>query len=553
MQNTYETLKRHLRNAIYIENGFGLNLFTKKVEVEHSSDTSEVSLLAPRASAPIKTATIADEGRLDEGQLNVEKFFKAAQDFSNEVNILPYLFDPEILANKLEDFKLKLSSFPLIIIDWQLEDKRDGKNGLDVFEKIIDNNEVLHYYAIYSKEISTAVSAFGEKYTAQIGRIGVNEIAVIGNNAIVLFCDKIKYSITDIIDQLCTFTEENYGFLPQMFLNVKHQIEDRSAVLYNQFMGLDSMMLPQLIADEVYNYEGLQDEVLISVIFNQLRNSVRIENNGNWYLQSVINKLLKREFLEEDFNRAKEIVNNFSKNLDFEKFNERLKKINDEKYLKTIGFDGLLNAAQIFCDGNKSGPEDKKVKEKIQEFILFLSVCSDEKYYAKYIKLLSLIKFTEYKNEQQWTLENFDEYKVKGLCQGDVFIDDSNSFLICVTPSCQLMRPEKINNTYTFLKGYFAEKKVCSNQKQAYTMHLVNKDKSQVLMVNFEFYSPVILDFSKAENVLPYKKYKRYYRLNTEYIHKLVELYSEHIKQIGVEELFGKIGDKKGFFVTKSN
>lgn len=72
-------------------------------------------------------------------------------------------------------------------------------------------------------------------------------------------------------------------------------------------------------------------------------------------------------------------------------------------------------------------------------------------------------------------------------------------------------------------------------------------------MVNFEFYSPVILDFSKAENVLPYKKYKRYYRLNTEYIHKLVELYSEHIKQIGVEELFGKIGDKKGFFVTKSN
>ncbi len=146
-----------------------------------------------------------------------------------------------------------------------------------------------------------------------------------------------------------------------------------------------------------------------------------------------------------------------------------------------------------------------------------------------------------------------DEVKVKALCQGDVFIDEANSFLICVTPSCQLMRPEKINNTYTFLKGYFAEKKVCPNQKQAYTMHLVNKDKSQVLMVNFEFYSPVVLDFSKEEDIQPYKQYKRYYRLNTEYTHKLVELYSEHIKQIGVEEMFGKIGDRKGFFVAKSN
>lgn len=552
MQNTYETLKRHLRNAIYIENGFGLNLFTKKVEVEHLSDTGEVSLRAPRASAPIKTATIADEERLDEGQLNVEKFFKAAQDFSNEVNILPYLFQPEILENKLEDFKLKLSGFPLIIIDWQLEDKRDGKNGLDVFEKIIDNNDVLHYYAIYSKEISTAVAAFEEKYTVQIGRIAINEIGVIGNNAVVLFCDKITYSITDIVDQLCKFTVDNYGFLPQMFLNIKHQIEDRSAVLYNQFMGLDSMMLPQLIVDEVYNYEGLQDEVLISVIFNQLRNSVKIENKGNWYLQSVINKWLQREFTEDDFNRAKETVNTFSKNLDFEKFKARLKIINDEQFLKTIDFDGLQNAAHIFFDGCKMGQVDKKIKDKIQEFTLFLALCSDENYYSKYIKLLSLIKFTEYENEQQWTLESLDESTVKGLCQGDVFINEANSFLICVTPSCQLMRPDKINNTYTFLKGDFAEKKVCNNQKQAYTMHLVNKDKSEVLMVNFEFYSPVVLDFSKEESTQSYGQYKRYYRLNTEYIHKLVELYSEHIKQIGVEELFGKIGERKGFFITKS-
>lgn len=547
MNNTYETLRRHLRNAIYIENSFGLELFKEKIEPE----VDDKKVMLARVS---KSNVSGDQlSTSEERVIKVEEFFSAAQHYSNKINLLPYLFQPEILEDKILEFKSKLSSFPLIIIDWQLEDREGGKNGLDVFEKIIDNNEVLHYYVIYSKEISTAVAAFGEKYTAQIGRIGVNEIAVIGNNAIVLFCDKIKYSITDIIDQLCAFTEENYGFLPQMFLSVKHQIEDRTAALYNQFMGLDSMMLPQLIADEVYNYEGLQDEVLISVIFNQLRNSVKIENNGNWYLQSVVNKLLKREFSEENFNRAKEKVDTFSKNLDFEKFKARLKKINDEGYLKTISFDGLQNAAQVFCDGNKSGPGDNKIKEKIQAFIVFLSVCSDENYYAKYIKLLSLIKSTEYESEQQWALENLDEVKVKALCQGDVFIDEANSFLICVTPSCQLMRPEKINNTYTFLKGYFAEKKVCPNQKQAYTMHLVNKDKSQVLMVNFEFYSPVVLDFSKEEDIQPYKQYKRYYRLNTEYTHKLVELYSEHIKQIGVEEMFGKIGDRKGFFVAKSN
>ena len=546
MQDTYETLRRHLSNVIYIENCFGLELFNKDVESPTESNAARVRVAR-------REVVDAKEAEPEEEAISVEKFFKVSQNFSNKINILPYLFQPEILDEKLEDFKLKLSSFPLIIIDWQLEEGEEGKNGLDVFKKVIENNDVLHYYVIYSGDVSTAVNEFKKNYKPEVGQIAKNKIAVISSNAVVLFCDKPTYSISKIIDQLCEFTEENYGFLPQMFLSVKHQIEDRTAALYNQFMGLDSMMLPQLIADEVYNYEGLQDEVLISVIFNQLRNSVKIENNGNWYLQSVVDKLLKRKFTEDDFKRAQAITNISSKKLDFEQFKARLNKIDEEKYLNPISFNGLQNAAQIFCDGHKSGADDSKIKDKIQEFIVFLSVCSDENYKAKYIKLLSLIKSTEYKSEQQWTLGNLYGDTAKGLCQGDVFIDEANSFLICVTPSCQLMRPEKINNTYTFLKGHFAKKKACPNQKQAYTMHLVNKDKSQVLMVNFEFYAPVVLDVTNENDMEYYKQYKRYYRLNTEYIHKLVELYSEHIKQIGVEELFGKIGERKGFFVAKSN
>ncbi|MCH5151909.1 MAG: hypothetical protein J1F65_04555 [Clostridiales bacterium] len=541
MQSTNDTLRRHLSNVIYIENSFGLELF--KQPIEQPVDVSPV--MRSRVSARGTVANVDD----DRGTaISVEDFFKASQNYSNDINVLPYLFQPEILNEVSGNFLSKLSTFPLIIIDWQLEDGENGKNGLDVFVKIINNSDVLHYYVIYSKDVSAAVEAFKSKYPSVAEKIEKNEIAVIGNNAIVLFCDKVSHSINDIIEQLCKFTEDNYGFLPQMFLSVKQQIEDRTAILYNQFMGLDSMMLPQLIADEVYSYEGLQEEVLISVVFNQLRNSVKIENNGNLYLKSVVNKLLKKEFTEEDFKRAKKVVGKLSNNLTFKHFNERLKEISDLEYLKSIDFEGLKNASTLFFDGKTSDEEDKKTSEKISGFILFLSICSDANYFDRYIKLLSIIKWTDYNLSQQWTFEEcLNRGKIKGLCQGDVFIDDSNSFLLCITPSCQLLRPDKINNTYTFLKGHVTNTKLQSNQKQAFTMHLANQNKTKILPINWAFYSPVVIDFSNAQNITPYNGYKRFYRLNTEFTHKIVELYSEHIKQIGVEELFGKKNEGEHF------
>ena len=50
-----------------------------------------------------------------------------------------------------------------------------------------------------------------------------------------------------------------------------------------------------------------------------------------------------------------------------------------------------------------------KRKEQIWSFILFLSICCDEKYYSKYVKLLSLIKLTEYKDDLRWTIQECGE------------------------------------------------------------------------------------------------------------------------------------------------
>ena len=139
------------------------------------------------------------------------------------------------------------------------------------------------------------------------------------------------------------------------------------------------------------------------------------------------------------------------------------------------------------------------------------------------------------------------------LCQGDIFInEDSSSYLICITPSCQLIRPGKINNTYTFLRGTFSDNSVSKTQKQKYSMYLTNRDKTEVRLVNWEFFEPIVLKFPILEG---YEQYERFYRLNTEYTHKLIQLYSEYIKQIGVEELFAKcISDKEyniDYFVKK--
>ena len=70
-----------------------------------------------------------------------------------------------------------------------------------------------------------------------------------------------------------------------------------------------------------------------------------------------------------------------------------------------------------------------------------------------------------------------------------------------------------------------------------------------MILVNWDFFAPVVVDFSNEESFSEFVSHKRIYRLNMEYVHKVVELYSEYIKQIGVEELFGKCIDEKHFFV----
>lgn len=560
MVNTNDVLRQHLSNIIYIDNNFGLDLFKTTPAREDQSGTDyENAILFRKSPASVVENEVEPDLSQESKTISVEDFFRETQTNALDLNIMPYYYVADKFWDEKEKFKCKLSHFPLIIIDWQLEKGENAKNGVDVFEEIIKDNDILHYYVIYSNEIGEAIKSFKEKYPeVQIGQISENEVAFI-NNAIIMFANKRTSDIGFIIDKLTSFTVDNYGYLPQMFLSVKQQIEDRTAVLYHDFMGLDSMMLPQLICDEAYNYDGMQEEVILSLIVNKLREDLKLEKQQDCYGKNTLIKMLNKSFSEEDFKRAKSVVKKIP-DISFETFCSRVKTIIESNCIQNFDFVSLKNAAQIFLTGStednfgsdmSEDAKNNKRKVNIKKFVLFLSICSDKEYYSKYVKLLSLIKFSEYKPDLCWLLEECsDDVKAKGLCQGDVFIDEnSNLFLLCITPSCQLIRPEKIKNTYTFLQGHFAKNEMQKTQKQGFSMHLVNKEKDKVVLVNWDFYDPVIIDFSDKELLGNFKSYKRFYRMNMEYIHKVVELYSEYVKQIGVEELFGKCIDEKEFFV----
>ena len=549
-------LRNHLSNVIYIENNFGLDLFQSKVELEQEGlEDFEDALGMRKSPSAVAIQTSVDETSIDNKSDSLSNFFGAVQRNSADINILPYYYDAGLFWTQIDSLKKKLSHFPLIIIDWQLEEKDFGKTGIDVLQTIIQDNQILHYYVIYSNEISSAMTSFSQKFSSvKIGELKENSVIAL-DNAIVMFANKRTRNLNQIIEALENFTIENYGYLPQLFLSVKQQIENKTAALYNEFMGLDSMMLPQLIMDEAYDYEGMQEEVISSIIMNRLRSDLFIDKHDFSYGYVVLDKLLNTSFSEESYNRAIVGVKNSPRGITYELCKERIQKIIEQKCLNGFDFNSLKEASQIFFTGDTREPfenssEEKKVskrKEQIWSFILFLSICCDEKYYSKYVKLLSLIKLTEYKDDLRWTIQECGEdIKAKALCQGDVFINETNdSFLMCITPACQLIRPDKINRTYTFLKGSFAKKTADGRQKQIFSTHLIDSNKTKVLLVNWEFFSPIIIDFSTEEKFSELNTYKRCYRLNMEYTHKIVELYSEYIKQIGVEELFGKRIDDK--------
>ena len=72
----------------------------------------------------------------------------------------------------------------------------------------------------------------------------------------------------------------------------------------------------------------------------------------------------------------------------------------------------------------------------------------------------------------------------------------------------------------------------------------------KVVPVKLSFYDPVIIDMNDSSHMDCYRKYVRVFSLHMEYIHKVVELFSEYIKQIGVEELFGKKAEIKDIFIN---
>lgn len=557
MTNTNAALRKHLSNIIYIDNGFSLELFKPAPVLPEQLDVDLEEEVAIRNSPGVIVDTSGEPYVVGEqNTMTVEAFFGATQNYTPDLNIMPYYYDPVNFWSNLDYIKQKLSHFPLIIIDWSLEGEGGKKTGIDVFDEIVKDSEILHYYVIYSNEVARAVDEFKSKYQdIQLGTISENNIAVV-KDAVIMFANKQNCNANHIIEKLTSFTVENYGYLPQLFLSVKQQIENRTAILYNEFMGLDSIMLPQLIMDEAYDYEGMQEEVISSIIINKLRSDLVIDKQDINYGYVVLHKLLNTSFSEEAYSESITKIKNLPKQLTYENCKERIQKILEQKCLKSFDFNSLKEAAQIFFTGDTNetfgniSEEKKNIKrkEQIWSFILFLSTCCDEKYYSKYVKLLSLIKLTEYDDSFQWTMQECTEtIKAKSLCQGDVFINETDdSFLMCVTPSCQILRPDKIKCTYTFLRGYFTKKHADIKQKQIYSTHLINRDKTKVILVNWEFFSPVVIDFSKPDSFAEQANYKRCYRLNMEYAHKIVELYSEYIKQIGVEEVFGKrINDKE--------
>ena len=182
MTNT-TALRNHLSNVIYIENNFGLDLFKTEINItKDDTDDFEDAIMMRQEPSLVANGITASEENSQTNDILISDFFGMAQRHNSDVNIMPYYYDASLFWTQTDLLKKKLSHFPLIIIDWQLEENENPKTGMDVFETIIKDNQILHYYVIYSNEINKAISSFSEKFTdIKIGEIKEDGIAVIDN------------------------------------------------------------------------------------------------------------------------------------------------------------------------------------------------------------------------------------------------------------------------------------------------------------------------------------------------------------------------------------
>ena len=135
--------------------------------------------------------------------------------------------------------------------------------------------------------------------------------------------------------------------------------------------------------------------------------------------------------------------------------------------------------------------------------------------------------------------------------------DDSTEYLLCLTPPCDVLRPEKTDFNVIFIHGSeVPSDQLMRERKQNCHLSVLparNGGSPTLRYVNWEFYRIVRFDLSIEADYQDLCTWERPFRMAESYTRQISNLFTSHFSRAGVDEIFMKSASNiRGLFAWQN-
>ena len=534
-------VRDYFSSVIFIDDE--IDLFSEDISV--SDDEINFNEVEDEDSLEMMTEEIACTSEEDD---DIHRPREVVNQFMEEGFIIsPYKYDgnkplPQSSLDKI------IKNARMVILDWNLENTKlptdMGKKAMGIIDTITEGKYGLKCCVIYTScEDAKQQLKETDKYEFYNDEsfdmfVPVDEEK---SNLIGFFIDK-KVSPEEIINGISRYLLNNKSVILNFLNNAVLFQHNMDKVLSKFNKPFEIALYSQIFTSDMNNLE------ISSFLSNFLVSTVQGEEIMDEQLffeikSNSINNFLSNKSDEELADIIKKIDNDFGNKLNGELLNERnnyvLCQVIKQAWNDTDNFTSVKNelSTSLKAEINEiaSSMSGKKIRRQTtQTFIcsMFLDQYKDDE------------SIKELLAEQLYTFTNLLKYKqfdTKKIETGTI-LKNKNWYLLCITPYCDTVRIEAIDNKYKFLIG-----KEISSGKMKNSLNSRGSQKyddmivpvnNEVKFIRWDFYNTIVLEeteFNLEEDIVA--------TLKKEYIQKILNKYLVYQSRAGVSELFYKESD----------
>lgn len=514
---------------------------------------------------------------------------------SNGNKVSPFFFEGD---HQVETVVSLIEQSHLTILDWEL-DQTGGETTLNILESVFRNTGRLKLLVVYTKNPLQASKMIRDKFASKIvdytqTKVEESTVDIFDlHDAFVLVCRKRELPSNRLKDTFIELLINKFGMFQFALFDSINKIVGETATVLKQFSHpFENTLLLQLQSSGVSAADYAK--VISKMITNHINKVIDVDSvifdeiteqwKKNIGIMLAMDNVKLLELLSRKLNNLEQAQNNRTNGKKNRKFISSIKQISVEKWREIFTIMcglNLIDAASLdpainviieqvivissekefakntelvnLCGDNQTLKEQcitlyrTNIKRDVTAWIepilpsILLALIADRgtTHFSKtVVDLVHLMKVIEYKERRLDNIDTIIENNniVNYFNSGDVLIN-GDKLLLCISPSCDVFRPEKVKNMLKFVTGKRIDSDSAFLQLKTYE-HLTilpnheNPEKLMCALWNF--------NVTEVHNIEELGNYTRPYRLEPGYIQQIMNKYIAYQSRTGVDELFVK-------------